>query len=78
LQQELSREYSEHFEKDKINQPDLTLRDLKSKLEKVEVKEVVDEEFAEKPLVQRVKDTYPLGSLVSYKGQDYEVMSVSY
>lgn len=77
LHQELSREDAEHFEKDKINQPDLTLRDWKSKLEKVEGKEVVDEEFAENPLVQRVLDTYPLGSLVSYKGQDFEVMSVS-
>ncbi|MGQ7340052.1 SNF2-related protein [Streptococcus suis] len=77
LHQELSREDAEQFEKDKGNQPDLTLRDWKSKLEKVEGKEVVDEEFAENPLVQRVLDTYPLGSLVSYKGQDFEVMSVS-
>ncbi|HEL1628492.1 TPA: N-6 DNA methylase, partial [Streptococcus suis] len=77
LHQELSREDAEQFEKDKGIQPDLTLRDWKSKLEKVEGKEVVDEEFAENPLVQRVLDTYPLGSLVSYKGQDFEVMSVS-
>ncbi len=77
LHQELSREDAEHFEKDKRNQPDLTLRDWKSKLEKAERKEVVDEEFAENPLVQRVLDTYPLGSLVSYKGQDFEVVSVS-
>ncbi|WQC90416.1 SNF2-related protein [Streptococcus suis] len=77
LHQELSREDAEQFEKDKRNQPDLTLRDWKSKLEKAEGKEVVDEEFAENPLVQRVLDTYPLGSLVSYKGQDFEVMSVS-
>lgn len=77
LHQELSREDAEQFEKDKGNQPDLTLRDWKSKLEKAERKEVVDEEFAENPLVQRVLDTYPLGSLVSYKGQDFEVVSVS-
>lgn len=77
LHQELSREDAEQFEKDKGNQPDLTLRDWKSKLEKAETKEVVDEEFAENPLVQRVLDTYPLGSLVSYKGQDFEVVSVS-
>ncbi|EPU20957.1 hypothetical protein SAG0135_09715 [Streptococcus agalactiae LMG 14609] len=77
LHQELSREGAEHFEKDKSNQPDLTLRDWKSKLEKAETKEVVDEEFAENPLVQTVLDTYPLGSLVSYKGQDFEVVSVS-
>ncbi len=38
---------------------------------------MVDEELAENPLVQRVLDTYPLGSLVSYKGQDFEVVSVS-
>ncbi|WP_458543458.1 hypothetical protein, partial [Streptococcus suis] len=69
LHQELSREDAEQFEKDKRNQPDLTLRDWKSKLEKAESKVVVDEEFAENPLVQRVLDTYPLGSLVSYKGQ---------
>ncbi|HEM6254100.1 TPA: hypothetical protein U2C63_002200, partial [Streptococcus suis] len=68
---------AEHFEKDKINQPDLTLRDWKRKLEKAETKVVVDEELAENPLVQRVLDTYPLGSLVSYKGQDFEVVSVS-
>lgn len=77
LHQELSREDAEQFEKDKGNQPDLTLRDWKSKLEKAESKVVVDEEFANNPLVQRVLDTYPLGSLVSYKGQDFEVMSVS-
>ncbi len=77
LHQELSREDAEHFEKDKRNQPDLTLRDWKSKLEKVEGKEVADEEFAENPLVQRVLDIYPLGSLVSYKRQDFEVVSVS-
>ncbi|HFI0406038.1 TPA: hypothetical protein ACGOYB_002171, partial [Streptococcus suis] len=77
LHQEISREDAEQFEKDKSNQPDLTLRDWKSKLEKAETKEVVDEEFAENLLVQRVLDTYPLGSLVSYKGQDFEVMSVS-
>ncbi|HEM5210224.1 TPA: N-6 DNA methylase, partial [Streptococcus suis] len=77
LHQELSREDAEQFEKDKGNQPDLTLRDWKSKLEKAETKVVVDEELAENPLVQRVLDTYPLGSLVSYKGQDFEVVSVS-
>ncbi len=77
LHQELSREDAEYFEKDKGNQPDLTFRNWKSKLEKAEGKEVVDEEFAENPLVQRVFDTYPLGSLVSYKGQDFEVVSVS-
>ncbi|MBS7996911.1 N-6 DNA methylase [Streptococcus suis] len=77
LHQELSREDAEQFEKDKGNQPDLTLRDWKNKLEKAETKEVVDEEFAENPLVQRVLDTYPLGTSVSYKGQGFEVMSVS-
>lgn len=77
LHQELSREDAEQFEKDKSNQPDLTLRDWRSTLEKAETKEVVDEAFAENPLVQTVLDTYPLGSLVSYKGQDFEVMSVS-
>ena len=77
LHQELSREDAEHFEKDKRNQPDLSLRDWKSKLEKAESKVVVDEELAENPLVQRVLDTYPLGLLVSYKGQDFEVVSVS-
>ncbi|HFZ7346189.1 TPA: hypothetical protein ACGL3W_001391, partial [Streptococcus agalactiae] len=77
LHQELSREDAEQFEKDKGNQPDLTLRDWKSKLEKAESKVVVDEELVENPLVQRVLDIYPLGSLVSYKGQDFEVMSVS-
>lgn len=77
LHQELSIEDAEQFEKDKGNQPDLTLRDWKSKLEKAEMKEVVDEAFAENPLVQMVLDTYPLGPLVSYKGQDFEVMSVS-
>ncbi|MHC5791732.1 hypothetical protein ACYT6H_09065, partial [Streptococcus pyogenes] len=59
LHQEISREDAEQFEKDKRNQPDLTLRDWKSKLEKVEGKEVADEEFSENPLVQRVLDTYP-------------------
>ncbi|HEM6346274.1 TPA: N-6 DNA methylase [Streptococcus suis] len=77
LHEELSREDAEHFEKDKRNQPDLTFRNWKSKLEKAETKVVVDEELAENPLVQRVLDTYPLGSLVSYKGQDFEVVSVS-
>lgn len=77
LHEEISREDAEQFEKDKRNQPDLTLRDWKRKLDKAETKEVVDEAFAENPLVQRVLDTYPLGSLVSYKGQDFEVMSVS-
>ncbi|HEL1633707.1 TPA: DEAD/DEAH box helicase family protein [Streptococcus suis] len=77
LHQELSREDAEYFEKDKGNQPDLTFRNWKNKLEKAETKVVVDEEFAENPLVQRVLDTYPLGSLVSYKGQDFEVVSVS-
>ncbi|HEM3549413.1 SNF2-related protein [Streptococcus suis] len=77
LHQELSREDAEQFEKVKGNQPDLTFRDWKNKLEKAEGKEVVDEEFAENPLVQRVLDTYPLRSLVSYKGQDFEVVSVS-
>ena len=77
LHEELSREDAEQFEKDKSIQPDLTLRDWKSKLEKAEGKEMVDEAFAENPLVQMVLDTYPLGALVSYKGQDFEVMSVS-
>ncbi|HEU7618017.1 SNF2 family protein [Streptococcus pneumoniae] len=77
LHEELSREDAEQFEKDKAIQPDLTLRDWKNKLEKAETKVVVDEELTENPLVQRVLDTYPLGSLVSYKGQDFEVMSVS-
>ncbi|HFU4206547.1 TPA: N-6 DNA methylase, partial [Streptococcus suis] len=76
LHEELSREDAETFEKDKSSQSDLNLRDWKNKLEKAETKVVVDEEFSENLLVQRVLDTYPLGSLVSYKGQDFEVMSV--
>ncbi|MFH0403089.1 SNF2-related protein [Streptococcus sp. A23] len=77
LHQELSIEDAEQFEKDKGNQPDLTLRDWKNKLEKAEGKEVVDEAFEVNPLVQMVLDNYPLGTLVSYKGQDFEVTSVS-
>ncbi|HFI0381626.1 TPA: hypothetical protein ACGOW8_002302, partial [Streptococcus suis] len=77
LHQELSREDAEQFEKDKGNQPDLTFRDWKNKLEKAEGKEVVDEAFEVNPLVQMVLDNYPLGTLVSYKGQDFEVTSVS-
>ncbi|MBS8071881.1 N-6 DNA methylase [Streptococcus suis] len=77
LHQELSREDAEQFEKDKSIQPDLTLRDWKNKLEKAEGKEVVDEAFEVNPLVQMVLDNYPLGTLVSYKGQDFEVTSVS-
>ncbi|HFI2692297.1 TPA: SNF2-related protein [Streptococcus suis] len=77
LHQELSREDAEQFEKDKGNQPDLTLRDWKNKLEKAEGKEIVDEAFEVNPLVQMVLDNYPLGTLVSYKGQDFEVTSVS-
>ncbi|CYU93596.1 DEAD/DEAH box helicase family protein [Streptococcus suis] len=77
LHEELSREHAETFEKAKSSQSDLNLRDWKSKLEKAEMKAVVDEEFAGNPLVQTVLDTYPLGSLVSYKGQDFEVVSVS-
>ncbi|HFI0568345.1 TPA: SNF2-related protein [Streptococcus suis] len=77
LHQELSREDAEQFEKDKGNQPDLTLRDWKSKLEKAESKVVVDEAFEVNPLVQMVLDNYPLGTLVSYKGQDFEVTSIS-
>lgn len=77
LHEELSREDAETFEKAKSSQSDLNLRDWKSKLEKAEMKAVVDEEFAGNPLVQTVLDTYPLGSLVSYKGQDFEVVSVS-
>lgn len=77
LHEELSREDAETFEKAKSSQSDLNLRDWKSKLEKAETKVVVDEEFAGNPLVQTVLDTYPLGSLVSYKGQDFEVVSVS-
>nr|WP_105142699.1 SNF2-related protein [Streptococcus suis] len=77
LHQELSREDTEQFEKDKSIQPDLTLRDWKNKLEKAEGKEVVDEAFEVNPLVQMVLDNYPLGTLVSYKGQDFEVTSVS-
>lgn len=77
LHEELSRAHAETFEKAKSSQSDLNLRDWKSKLEKAEMKAVVDEEFAGNPLVQTVLDTYPLGSLVSYKGQDFEVVSVS-
>lgn len=76
LHQELSKEDAEQFEKDKGNQPDLTLRDWKNKLEKAEGKELVDEAFEVNPLVQMVLDNYPLGTLVSYKGQDFEVTSV--
>ncbi|MCO7181868.1 SNF2-related protein [Streptococcus pasteurianus] len=77
LHEELSREDAETFEKAKSGQSDLNLRDWKSKLEKAETKVVVDEEFEVNPLVQMVLDNYPLGTLVSYKGQDFEVMSVS-
>ncbi|WP_105122744.1 N-6 DNA methylase, partial [Streptococcus suis] len=77
LHEELSREDAETFEKDKSSQSDLNLRDWKNKLEKAETKVVVDEEFSENQLVQMVLDNYPLGTLVSYKGQDFEVTSVS-
>ncbi|MGT2922298.1 SNF2-related protein [Streptococcus canis] len=77
LHEELSREDAERFEKAKSSQSDLNLRDWKSKLEKPKMKEVVDEAFEGNPLVQMVLDNYPLGSLVSYKGQDFEVTSVS-
>ena len=75
LQENLSRDMAEQFEQEKRTQPDLILREwLRSQEKTSQVNSPPDQGTTR--LMEEVRQAYPLGTLVRYKGENFEVVRI--
>ncbi|HGD7074125.1 TPA: TaqI-like C-terminal specificity domain-containing protein [Streptococcus agalactiae] len=74
LHESLTREEAEQFETDRFRHTSLNFREWRELLEKQEPEMVEMSDVS--PLVREVLHHYPLGSRVTYKGQEFEILSI--
>ncbi|MCQ8266433.1 SNF2-related protein [Streptococcus suis] len=76
LHEQVTLEDAEAFEEAKLEQPDLVFRDWKEELHQPEPEFITSTAEHENPLVEKVLDIYPIGSMVTYKGQEFKVLAI--
>ncbi|HEL0634637.1 TPA: DEAD/DEAH box helicase family protein [Streptococcus equi subsp. zooepidemicus] len=76
LHEELTLEEARTFESDKQSQPDLSFRDWREHLSQTEPEIIVTQEKLPNPIVEEALKHYPIDSIVSYKGQEFQVMAI--
>lgn len=64
------------FEEHKLKDPDLNFRDWRETLVESKKEQAPSQIILENPLVQELLERYPIGSMVSYKGQLFEVLGM--
>lgn len=76
LQDTLRIDEAVAFEEDKLKDPDLNFREWREAMTQPKEEKIPAQILQENPLVQDLLKRYPLGSMVSYKGQDFEVLEI--
>ncbi|MCO4541646.1 hypothetical protein Si098_01362 [Streptococcus infantarius subsp. infantarius] len=76
LQEDLTLEEARTFERDKLSQPDISFREWREYLSKTEPEIIVTQEKLPNPIVEEALKRYPIASIVTYKGQEFQVMAI--
>ncbi|MEX5397407.1 SNF2-related protein [Streptococcus sp. ZJ93] len=76
LHEQLSLVQARSFEEAKQAQPDLLFREWRESLHQPESEMIPPSPEEDNPLIQKVLDLYPIGSRVTYKGQDFKVLAI--
>ena len=76
LHEELTLEEARTFERDKLSQSDLSFREWREHLSQTEHEIIVTQEKLPNPIVEEALKRYPIASIVTYKGQEFQVMAI--
>ena len=76
LYEDLTLEEARTFERDKLSQSDLSFREWREHLSQTEPEIIVTQEKLPNPIVEEVLKRYPIASIVTYKGQEFQVMAI--
>lgn len=76
LHDDLTLEEARTFESDKQSQPDLSFRDWREHLVQTEPENNIPQSISPNPIVQEALERYPIDSIVTYKGQEFQVVAI--
>ncbi|HEM5564878.1 TPA: DEAD/DEAH box helicase family protein [Streptococcus suis] len=76
LHEELTLEEARTFESAKQSQPDISFREWREHLSQTEPEIIVTQEKLPNPIVEEALERYPIASIVTYKGQEFQVMAI--
>ncbi|HEM4866322.1 TPA: reticulocyte binding protein, partial [Streptococcus suis] len=76
LHEELTLEEARTFESAKQSQPDISFREWREHLSQTEPEIIVTQEKLPNPIVEEALKRYPIASIVTYKGQEFQVMAI--
>ncbi|MGC6553005.1 hypothetical protein ACPC58_07120 [Streptococcus sp. VTCC 12905] len=75
LHEELTLEEARTFERDKQSQPDLSIREWREHISQTKP-EIMTQSLPQNPIVEEALKRYPIASIVTYKGQEFQVMAI--
>lgn len=75
LHEELTLEEARTFERDKQSQPDLSFREWREHISQTKP-QIMTQSLPQNPIVEEVLKRYPIASIVTYKGQEFQVMAI--
>lgn len=75
LHEELTLEEARTFERDKQSQPDLSFREWREHISQTKP-EIMTQSLPQNPIVEEALKRYPIASIVTYKGQEFQVMAI--
>ncbi|MGT2866954.1 DEAD/DEAH box helicase family protein [Streptococcus fryi] len=75
LHEDLTLEEARTFERDKLSQPDLSFREWREHISQTK-SEIMTQSPPQNPIVEEALKRYPIASIVTYKGQEFQVMAI--
>lgn len=75
LHEDLTLEEARTFERDKQSQPDLSFREWREHISQTKT-EIMTQSLPQNPIVEEALKRYPIASIVTYKGQEFQVMAI--
>ncbi|MCQ8255191.1 DEAD/DEAH box helicase family protein [Streptococcus suis] len=75
LHEDLTLEEARTFERDKQSQPNLSFREWREHISQTKP-EIMTQSLPQNPIVEEALQRYPIASIVTYKGQEFQVMAI--
>jgi type I restriction-modification system DNA methylase subunit len=75
LHEDLTLEEARTFKRDKLSQPDLSFREWREHISQTKP-EIMTQSLPQNPIVEEALKRYPIASIVTYKGQEFQVMAI--
>lgn len=75
LHEDLTLEEARTFERDKLSQHDLSFREWREHISQTKP-EIMTQSLPQNPIVEEALKRYPIASIVTYKGQEFQVMAI--